>query len=87
MLRLSKLADYATVLLVQLGQHDTLMTATALAGATGVPEPPLPSCSRDWLLTVWLLPIAARVADTVLPKRSPRSRLRRSLPPLTVRLR
>ncbi|WP_122049434.1 SUF system Fe-S cluster assembly regulator [Asaia bogorensis] len=39
MLRLSKLADYATVLLVQLGQQDTLMTATALAGATGVPEP------------------------------------------------
>ncbi len=39
MLRLSKLADYATVLLVQLGQQDSLVTATALAGATGVPEP------------------------------------------------
>lgn len=39
MLRLSKLADYATVLLVQLGQQDTLVTATALAAATGVPEP------------------------------------------------
>ncbi|AOX17092.1 SUF system Fe-S cluster assembly regulator [Kozakia baliensis] len=39
MLRLSKLADYATVLLVQLGRHDNLTTATALASETGVPEP------------------------------------------------
>ncbi|GBD55594.1 SUF system Fe-S cluster assembly regulator [Gluconobacter wancherniae] len=39
MLRLSKLADYATVLLVQLGQHEGLATAAALAGETGVPEP------------------------------------------------
>lgn len=39
MLRLSKLADYATVLLVHLGQHEGLATAAALAGETGVPEP------------------------------------------------
>ncbi|UYH51723.1 SUF system Fe-S cluster assembly regulator [Candidatus Kirkpatrickella diaphorinae] len=39
MLRLSKLADYATVLLVQLGQLDTLATASSLAQSTGVPEP------------------------------------------------
>lgn len=39
MLRLSKLADYATVLLVQLGRHDCLATATALSAETGVPEP------------------------------------------------
>ncbi|GBR38010.1 transcriptional regulator [Neoasaia chiangmaiensis NBRC 101099] len=39
MLRLSKLADYATVLLVQLGQHDAVVTATALSAETGVPEP------------------------------------------------
>ncbi|MBS1076811.1 SUF system Fe-S cluster assembly regulator [Gluconobacter kondonii] len=39
MLRLSKLADYATVLLVHLGRHDGLATAAALAVETGVPEP------------------------------------------------
>ncbi|EHH68595.1 SUF system Fe-S cluster assembly regulator [Gluconobacter morbifer] len=39
MLRLSKLADYATVLLVHLGRHEGLATAAALAGETGVPEP------------------------------------------------
>ncbi|CAI9119620.1 SUF system Fe-S cluster assembly regulator [Brytella acorum] len=39
MLRLSKLADYATVLLVQLGRHDGLATATLLSAETGVPEP------------------------------------------------
>ncbi|MBF0888206.1 MULTISPECIES: SUF system Fe-S cluster assembly regulator [Gluconobacter] len=39
MLRLSKLADYATVLLVHLGRHEGLATAAALAVETGVPEP------------------------------------------------
>ncbi|XAO71852.1 MAG: Rrf2 family transcriptional regulator [Acetobacteraceae bacterium] len=39
MLRLSKLADYAAVLLVQLGQLDTLAMASSLAQSTGVPEP------------------------------------------------
>lgn len=39
MLRLSKLADYASVILVQLGRHDDVVTAAALAHETGVPEP------------------------------------------------
>ncbi|MCX5619359.1 SUF system Fe-S cluster assembly regulator [Bombella pollinis] len=39
MLRLSKLADYATVVLVRLGERGTLATAAALAQETGVPEP------------------------------------------------
>ncbi|GAJ29427.1 SUF system Fe-S cluster assembly regulator [Acidomonas methanolica] len=39
MLRLSRLADYATVLLVQLGRHEGLATATTLSAETGVPEP------------------------------------------------
>ncbi|GAN55069.1 SUF system Fe-S cluster assembly regulator [Tanticharoenia sakaeratensis] len=39
MLRLSKLADYAAVLLVQLDRHDELATSGVLAGETGVPEP------------------------------------------------
>jgi len=39
MLRLSKLADYAAVLLVQLGHHEGLATTTVLSGETGVPEP------------------------------------------------
>ncbi|MXV35444.1 SUF system Fe-S cluster assembly regulator [Saccharibacter sp. EH611] len=38
-LRLSKLADYATVILVRLGQRGELATATTLAQETGVPEP------------------------------------------------
>lgn len=39
MLRLSKLADYATVILVRLGRYEELVTAAALAHETGVPEP------------------------------------------------
>ncbi|MBR0559461.1 SUF system Fe-S cluster assembly regulator [Neokomagataea anthophila] len=39
MLRLSKLADYATVILVRLGRYEELVTASALAHETGVPEP------------------------------------------------
>lgn len=39
MLRLSKLADYATVILVRLGLRGDLATAAALAQETGVPEP------------------------------------------------
>ncbi|QDH16220.1 SUF system Fe-S cluster assembly regulator [Swingsia samuiensis] len=39
MLRLSKLADYATVLLVHLGDQEGLATASTLAKGTGVPEP------------------------------------------------
>ena len=39
MLRLSKLADYAVVTMVELGRHRELMNAPALAQATGLPEP------------------------------------------------
>lgn len=39
MLRLSKLADYATVILVRLGKKEELATATTLAQETGIPEP------------------------------------------------
>ncbi|MBI0533982.1 SUF system Fe-S cluster assembly regulator [Roseomonas sp. KE2513] len=39
MLRLSKLADYAVVLLARLGQEDGLHTAPALSSATGIAEP------------------------------------------------
>lgn len=39
MLRLSKLADYAAVILVRLGRRGELATATTLAQETGVPEP------------------------------------------------
>ncbi|NHN93503.1 SUF system Fe-S cluster assembly regulator [Acetobacter sicerae] len=39
MLRLSKLADYAVLTLVNLGRHDGVVTSPALAVETGVPEP------------------------------------------------
>lgn len=39
MLRLSKLTDYAVVVLVRLSQHDAVTTSPTLAQATGVPEP------------------------------------------------
>jgi len=39
MLRLSKLTDYAVVVLVKLSRHDGVATSPALAQATGVPEP------------------------------------------------
>ena len=39
MLRLSKLTDYAVVVLVQLSHQGTVTTSPMLAQATGVPEP------------------------------------------------
>ncbi|NHN86125.1 SUF system Fe-S cluster assembly regulator [Acetobacter musti] len=39
MLRLSKLADYAVLTLVGLGRHEEVVTSSALAAETGVPEP------------------------------------------------
>ena len=37
MLRLSKLTDYAVVVLVRLGGSDTVQTSTGIAAATGIP--------------------------------------------------
>ena len=39
MLRLSKLTDYAVVVLVRLSQGDAVQTAPGIARGTGVPEP------------------------------------------------
>ena len=39
MLRLSKLTDYAVVVLVQLSEADGIQTSPAIALATGIPEP------------------------------------------------
>lgn len=39
MLRLSKLTDYAVVVLLRLGQTDSVQTTPGLSAATGVPEP------------------------------------------------
>lgn len=39
MLRLSKLADYAVVVLVRLSRGDAVQTSTCIAAATGLPEP------------------------------------------------
>ena len=39
MLRLSKLTDYAVVVLVRLSLTDAVQTSTGIAGATGIPEP------------------------------------------------
>lgn len=39
MLRLSKLADYAVVVLVRLSQGDDCQTSTCIASCTGLPEP------------------------------------------------
>lgn len=39
MLKLSRLADYAVVILVNLGEQDGVVTSPALAAETGVPEP------------------------------------------------
>jgi FeS assembly SUF system regulator len=39
MLRLSKLTDYAVVVLVRLGTGETVQTSPAIAQATGIPEP------------------------------------------------
>lgn len=39
MLRLSKMTDYAVVLLIKLATPDTVQTSPGIAQATGVPEP------------------------------------------------
>ncbi len=39
MLRLSKLTDYAVVVLVRLSGKDGVQTSTGIAAATGIPEP------------------------------------------------
>lgn len=39
MLRLSKLTDYAVVVLVRLSRMDTVQTSPGIAAATGIPEP------------------------------------------------
>lgn len=39
MLRLSKLADYAVVVLVRLSHHEGVQTAPGIAATTGIPEP------------------------------------------------
>ena len=39
MLRLSKLADYAVVVLARLASGDAVQTSPNIAGATGLPEP------------------------------------------------
>ena len=39
MLRLSKLTDYAVVVLVRLAAYEGVQTSPCIAGATGVPEP------------------------------------------------
>lgn len=39
MLRLSKLTDYAVVVLVRLAAMDGVQTSPGIAGATGIPEP------------------------------------------------
>lgn len=39
MLRLSKLTDYAVVVLVRLGRPDGVQTSPCIAAATGIPEP------------------------------------------------
>jgi FeS assembly SUF system regulator len=39
MLRLSKLTDYAVVVLVRLSRADAVQTSPAIAAATGIPEP------------------------------------------------
>jgi FeS assembly SUF system regulator len=39
MLRLSRLADYAVVVLLRMGADTSVRTATGLASATGIPEP------------------------------------------------
>ncbi|MEE8659391.1 hypothetical protein DOFOFD_11780 [Acetobacteraceae bacterium EV16P] len=79
MLRLSKLADYAAVLLVQLGQLDTLATASSLAQSTGVPEPTvaklLKGLAGDGLVTSF----RGRAADIVSVDRLIRSQSHQSL--------
>src|SRR5271166_3478296 len=39
MLRLSKLTDYAVVVLVRLSQSDTVQTSPGIAASIGIPEP------------------------------------------------
>ena len=39
MLRLSKIADYAVVVLIQLGESDRVQTSSVIAVRTGIPEP------------------------------------------------
>src|SRR5947209_4815704 len=39
MLRLSKLTDYAVVVLVRLSSGDTVQTSPGIASGTGIPEP------------------------------------------------
>lgn len=75
MLRLSKLTDYAVVVLVRLGRGESVQTAPGIAVSTGVPEP-----------TVSKVLKALAGAGLVTSQRGARGgyRLARSLPAVTV---
>ena len=47
MLRLSKLTDYAVVVLVRLSAMDGVQTSPGIATATGIPEPTVAKVLKD----------------------------------------
>jgi FeS assembly SUF system regulator len=60
MLRLSKLADYAVVILLRLGPGGAVQTASGIAAATGIPEPTVAKVLK--LLAAGRLAISTRGA-------------------------
>ena len=69
MLRLSKLTDYAVVVLLRLAQSEAVQTSPGLAAATGVPEP-----------TVAKVLKTLTAADLVASQRGARGGYRLALP-------
>ena len=73
MLRLSKLTDYAVVVLVRLSVTDAVQTSTGIAGATGIPEPTVAKVLKALAGRGWWRHSAAPTEAIVLPVRSRRS--------------
>ena len=55
MLRLSKLTDYAVVVLVRLSSGDTVQTSPGIASGTGIPEPTVAKVLKALAGRVWCL--------------------------------
>ena len=70
MLRLSKLTDYAVVVLVRLSEEGGLQSSAGIAAAIGVPEPTVAKVLKSWGPADSFGPIAGRGAVTGLAGRS-----------------
>ena len=75
MLRLSKLTDYAVVVLVRLSREAGVQTSPGIAAATSIPEPTVAKVLKTLAARGLVAPrSAARTAATGCRGRSPASR-------------